>query len=60
MKNDPDETTNIAHSNEHIVNEMEHTLQKIRSGDIMDSPKAMTVEENEKIEKELRKLGYIE
>ena len=60
LKNDPDETTNIAHSNEHIVNEMEHTLQKIRSGDIMDSPKAMTVEENEKIEKELRKLGYIE
>jgi hypothetical protein len=39
---------------------MEHTLQKIRSGDIRDSPKAMTVEENEKIEKELRKLGYIE
>jgi arylsulfatase A-like enzyme len=60
LKNDPDETTNIAHSNEHIVNEMEHTLQKIRSGDIMDSPKSLTVEENEKIEKELRKLGYIE
>ena len=60
LKNDPDETTNIANSNEHIVNEMERTLQKIRGGDIIDSPKAMTREENEKIEKELRKLGYIE
>ena len=59
LKNDPDETTNIAHSNEHIVNEMERTLEKIRSGDIMDSPKEMTSIENEKIEKELRKLGYI-
>ena len=60
LKNDPDETTNIAHSNEQIINEMERTLQKIRSGDIMDSPKEMTSVENEKIEKELRKLGYIE
>ena len=59
LKNDPDETTNIAHSNEQIINEMERTLQKIRSGDIMDSPKEMTTVENEKIEKELRKLGYI-
>ena len=38
---------------------MERTLEKIRSGDIMDSPKEMTSIENEKIEKELRKLGYI-
>jgi len=60
LKNDPDETANIAHSNEQIINEMERTLQKIRSGDIMDSPKEMTREEEEKIEKELRKLGYME
>ena len=59
LKNDPNETTNIAHSNEQIINEMERTLQKIRSGDIMDSPKEMTSIENEKIEKELRKLGYL-
>ena len=59
LKNDPDETTNIAHSNEHIVNEMEHTLQKIRGDYTMDSPTEMTKKENEKIEKELRKLGYI-
>ena len=60
LKNDPGETKNIAHSNKQIVNDMECTLQKIRGDYTMDSPIEMTKEENEKIEKELRKLGYIE
>ena len=60
LKNDPGETKNIAHSNKQIVNDMECTLQKIRGDYTMDSPIEMTKEENEKIEKELKKLGYIE
>ena len=60
LKNDPDETKNIASSNKQIVNDMECTLQKIRGDYTMDSPIEMTKEENEKIEKELKKLGYIE
>ena len=60
LKNDPDETKNVANSNKQIVNDMECTLQKIRGDYTMDSPKEMTTVENEKIEKELRKLGYIE
>tara|TARA_Y100000310_G_scaffold156238_1_gene155673 strand:+ start:1927 stop:3261 length:1335 start_codon:yes stop_codon:yes gene_type:complete len=60
LKNDPGETKNIANSNKQIVNDMEYTLQKIRGDYAMDSPIEMTKEENEKIEKELRKLGYME
>jgi len=60
LKNDPDETKNVANSNKQIVNDMECTLQKIRGDYTMDSPTEMTKKENEKIEKELRKLGYIE
>ena len=60
MKNDPNETKNIASLNPQIVEEMEKTLQKITSGStVYDSP-SITKDESKKIEAELRKLGYLE
>ena len=60
LKNDPNETKNIASLNPQIVEEMEKTLQKITSGStVYDSP-SITKDESKKVEAELRKLGYLE
>ena len=59
LKNDPDETKNIASLNPQIIEEMEGILQKITSNsDVYDSP-SITKDESKKVEAELRKLGYI-
>jgi len=59
LKNDPNETKNIASLNPQIVQEMEKILQKItNSSTVYDSP-SITKDEAKKIEAELRKLGYL-
>ena len=59
LKNDPDETKNIASLNPQIIEEMEKTLQKIISGSMVYDSPSITKDESKKIEAELRKLGYI-
>ena len=59
LKNDSNETKNIASLNPEIVKEMEKILQKITADyPIRDSP-SITKDESKKIEAELRKLGYL-
>ena len=58
IKNDPNETKNIASLNPQIVKEMEKTLNKITS-DSTQNNSAPTKDESKKIEAELRKLGYL-
>lgn len=59
IKNDPNETKNIASLNPQIVKEMEKTLQKITSDSVVYDLTSITKDETKKIEKELRKLGYL-
>ena len=58
VKNDPNETKNIASLNPQIVKEMEKTLNKITS-DSTQNNSASSKDESKKIEAELRKLGYL-
>ena len=58
VKNDPNETKNIASLNPQIVKEMEKTLNKITSDSIQNNS-APSKDESKKIEAELRKLGYL-
>ena len=60
LKNDPNETKNIASLNPQIVEEMEKTLQKITSGSTVYDLPSITKDESKKVEAELRKLGYLE
>ena len=59
MKNDPDETKNIASLNPQIIEEMEGILQKITTDSAVYNLPSITKDESKKIEAELRKLGYI-
>ena len=59
IKNDPNETKNIASLNPQIVKEMENILQKITSDSLIHDSTSITKDESKKIEAELRKLGYI-
>jgi arylsulfatase A-like enzyme len=59
VKNDPNETKNIASLNPQIVKEMEKTLQKITSDSTQNNSVPTTKDESKKIEAELRKLGYL-
>ena len=59
VKNDPNETKNIASLNPQIVKEMEKTLQKITSDSTQNNSAPTTKDESKKIEAELRKLGYL-
>ena len=58
LKNDSNETKNIASLNPQIVKEMEKTLNKITS-DSTQNNSAPSKDESKKIEAELRKLGYL-
>ena len=59
LKNDPNETKNIASLNPQIIEEMEGILQKITTDSaVYDSP-SITKDESKKVEAELRKLGYL-
>jgi arylsulfatase A-like enzyme len=59
LKNDPNETKNIASLNPQIVKEMEKILQKITDSSTMHDLPSITKDESKKIESELRKLGYL-
>ena len=59
LKNDPNETKNIASLNPQIVEEMEGILQKITTDSAVYDLPSITKDESKKIEAELRKLGYI-
>ena len=59
LKNDPDETKNIASLNPQIIEEMEGILQKITTDSAVYDLPSITKDESKKIEAELRKLGYI-
>ena len=59
LKNDSNETKNIASLNPQIVKEMEKTLQKITADYPMHDSPSITKDESKKIEAELRKLGYL-
>ena len=59
VKNDPNETKNIASLNPQIVEEMEKTLQKITRDSVVFDSTSITKDETKKIEAELRKLGYL-
>jgi arylsulfatase A-like enzyme len=59
VKNDPNETKNIASLHPQIVQEMEKILQKITSDSKGYNSTSNTKDESKKIEDELRKLGYL-
>jgi len=59
LKNDPNETKNIASLNPQIVEQMEITLQKIRENSHNDDSVTISDEHSKEIEDELKKLGYI-
>ena len=59
LKNDPNETKNIASLNPQIIEEMEKTLQKITSDSVVYDSTSITKDETKKIEEELKKLGYL-
>ena len=59
LKNDPNETKNIASLNPQIVEEMEGILQKITTDSAVYDLPSITKDESKKVEAELRKLGYL-
>ena len=59
LKKDPFEDDNIASNNTDLVNEMENILQEIINNTLTKAENQLNEEETERIEDELRKLGYI-
>ena len=60
LTKDPNEENNISKLKPNVIEEMETILQNIRRGNLDKSQKRkMTEEETQKVEKELKKLGYI-
>ena len=60
LKNDPLENNNIADIHPDVVKEMEKIMTEITKYDLLEhEQEEMSEEEKEKIEKELRKLGYM-
>ncbi len=58
LENDPYENNNISKNNLPIIEKMEKLLQDIQN-DTLELDNVLSKEEEEKISKELRKLGYI-
>jgi len=58
LKSDPKETNNIANSQPHLVRMMENTLVEITKH-TKEERNELTVEEKQKIARELKKVGYI-
>jgi arylsulfatase A-like enzyme len=56
---DPLEKINIATSNPNLVDELENELLNIKNDGNFEFKKELSTNENELIEKELKKLGYI-
>ena len=59
LKLDPDETKNIALESQNILEKMEQKLQEIISTKSNKQNQSMQPEDIKKVEKELRKLGYL-
>jgi len=59
LKNDPEEIKNIASESLTIVENMEQKLQEIISTKKSKKNQSMEPKDIEKVEKELRKLGYL-
>lgn len=59
LKNDENETENIASSSDEIIEKMEEILQKIRDNSNVDDSVTISDEQSKEIEDELKKLGYI-
>jgi len=60
LHKDPQENINIASKNPEIVKEMEGILEKLTAEPISIDDEEISHEETKRLEKELRKLGYIE
>ena len=58
LKNDPQENNNIAKNNLPIIEKMEKLLQDVQNN-TLELHNTITKEEEEKIAKELKKLGYM-
>ena len=58
IENDPYENNNISKNNLPIIEKMEKLLQYMQN-DTLELDNTLSKEEEEKISKELRKLGYI-
>ena len=58
LKNDPYENNNISKNNLPIIEKMEKLLESMQN-DTLELDNTLSKEEEEKISKELRKLGYI-
>ena len=61
LKNDPEETENIAMKSLKIINELEKELQKIRNfeNNYDKNNQSMEPDDLKKVAKELRKMGYL-
>jgi arylsulfatase A-like enzyme len=59
LKNDENETENIALSNPETIKKMEKILQVIRKNSNIDDSVIIPDEQSKEIEEELKKLGYI-
>ena len=58
LEDDPYENNNISKNNLPIIEKMEKLLQDMQN-DTLELDNTLSKEEEEKISKELRKLGYI-
>ena len=58
LENDPYENNNISKNNLSIIEKMEKLLQDMQN-DTLELDNTLSKEEEEKISKELRKLGYM-
>jgi len=59
LKKDPFEDNNIASNNPELINEMEKILKEIINNTLTKAENQLNEEETERIEDELRKLGYL-
>jgi arylsulfatase A-like enzyme len=59
LKNDPNEITNIADSNPNIISEMENKLKDFERNSVNDKTIKMDNKDIDKVQAELKKLGYI-
>ena len=59
MKKDPYENKNIAKDHPVLAEEMEKNLSELISSSKVSEREEITKDEEEKIRKELKKLGYI-
>ena len=58
LKNDPYENNNISKNNLPVIEKMEKSLRDMQN-DTLELDNTLSKEEEEKISKELRKLGYM-